>query len=328
VAEVEFAELTRDGSIRQGSFVSLREDKPASDVHVNPVEAIGGLGSTVLGVEISHPDRVVYPDDGVTKLEVARFYERVGELMLPHVVERPLALLRTPEGIAGEKFFQKSFKAHVPPHVKVKTLDDGTDIIYIRDIKGLISLAQFGVIELHPWGSRLSQVDKPDVLVWDLDPDEKVPWKETLGAAFLLRDCLADYGLETRAKSSGGIHVMMHLKRQHTWDVLKPFTKAVAAKVAEQNPKRFTITASKSKRSGKIYIDWLRNGKGATCIAPWGLRARPGAPVSMPVTWDELAEMGPRGFTIREPAKEPADWMSIDPQALPISLVREISDGV
>jgi len=330
VAEVEFAELTRDGAIRQGSFVSLREDKPAADVHVNPVEGMTGPGSTVAGVEITHPDRVVYPEDGVTKLEVARYYERVGELILPHLVNRPLALLRCPEGIAGEKFFQKSFKGHVPPHVKVKTLEDGTDIIYIRDLKGLVSLAQFGVIELHPWGSRLPQVEKPDVLVWDFDPDERVPWKETLGAAFLLRDWLAGQGLETRAKSSGGkgIHVMMHLKRQHTWEVLKPFAKAVAAKIAEQNPKRFTITASKSKRTGKIYIDWLRNGRGATCIAPWGLRARPGATVSMPMTWDELARMEPRGFTIREPSKAPDNWMSIDPQHLPVSLVREISGSL
>jgi bifunctional non-homologous end joining protein LigD len=238
-----------------------------------------------------------------------------------------LALLRTPEGIAGEKFFQKSFKAHVPDHVKVKTLDDGTDIIFIRDLPGLISLAQFGVIELHPWGSSLPRVEKPDVLVWDLDPDEKVPWKDTLGAAFLLRDLLAEHGLEARVKSSGGkgLHVMLHIKRQHTWDVIKPFTKAVAAMVAEQNPQRFIITSSKSKRAGKIYIDWLRNGRGATCIAPWGLRARPGAPVSMPVEWEDLAEMGPRGFTIREPVKEPASWMSITPQALPVSLVREIS---
>ncbi|MCW1923087.1 DNA ligase D [Luteolibacter arcticus] len=329
VAEVDFAELTRDGAIRQGSFVSLREDKPASEVHVDPVEATGGRGSVVAGVEISNSDRVVYPDDGVTKLEVARYYERVGELMLPHVADRPLALLRTPEGIAGEKFFQKSFKSHVPEHVKVKTLDDGTEILFIHDVAGLISLAQFGVIELHPWGSRLPLVDKPDVLVWDLDPDEKVPWKETLGAAFLLRDCLADYGLETRVKSSGGkgIHVVMHIKRQHGWDFMKPFTKAVAAKVAEKNPQRFIITSSKSKRSGKIYIDWLRNGRGATCIAPWALRARPGAPISMPVEWDELAEMGPRGFTIREPVKEPASWKSIEPQHLPVSLVREISGG-
>ena len=130
-------------------------------------------------------------------------------------------------------------------------------------------------------------------------------------------------------KSSGGkgLHVMLHVKRQHPWDVLKPFTKAVAAKVAEMNPQRFIITASKAKRSGRIYIDWLRNGRGATCIAPWGLRARPGAPVSMPVEWEDLAEMGPRGFTIREPVKEPASWMSITPQALPVSLLREISGG-
>jgi bifunctional non-homologous end joining protein LigD len=186
---------------------------------------------------------------------------------------------------------------------------------------------QFGVIEIHPWGATVSKPGKPDQIIWDLDPDKSVPWKEVLGAALLLRDILAGHGLETLVKTSGGkgLHVVLHLKRQHDWEVMKPFAKAVAAAVAEQNPQRFTITSSFKKRGGKIYIDWLRNGRGATCIAPWALRARTGAPVSMPLDWDELPGLEPQGFTIREPAKTPAGWTNITPQSVPKALLAEFA---
>jgi bifunctional non-homologous end joining protein LigD len=331
VAEIEFAELTRDGSIRQGSFISLREDKPAAEVHLDPVEkaSANGKGTTVAGITISHPERVVYPDDSITKLEVARYYERVGDLILPHLKDRPLALLRAPDGIGGDMFFQKSFKTHVPPHVKMSTLDDGSEVISIKNLKGLISLVQFGVVEIHPWGATLAKPDKPDQIIWDLDPDKSIPWKEVLGAAFLLRDFLAGHDLETQVKTSGGkgLHIVLHLKRQHGWDVMKPFAKAVAAAVAEQNPRRFTITSSFKKRGGKIYIDWLRNGRGATCIAPWGLRARPGATVSMPLDWDDLPSLEARGFTIREPAETPSGWKGITAQSISKALLSEIVGG-
>ena len=163
--------------------------------------------------------------------------------------------------------------------------------------------------------------------MWDLDPYKTVPWREILGAALLLLVFLAERGLETRVKTSGGkgLHVVLHLKRMHGWDVLKPFAKAVAAAVAEQNTGRFTINSSFAKRGGKIYIDWLRNGRGATCIAPWGARARPGAPVSMPLDWGDLAALEPQGFTIREPSKHPAEWKNISPQSVSKALLREIS---
>ena len=329
VAEVEFAELTHDGAIRQGSFVSLREDKPSEEVRLDMVEkaSVDSKSSTVAGVEISHPERIVFPDDGISKLEVARYYERVGDLILPHIVDRPLALLRAPDGIGNQMFFQKSFKNHVPPDVKVRTLDDGTETLFIKSLDGLISLVQFGVIELHPWGAKLPNVDKPDILIWDLDPDKTVPWQEVLGAAFLLRDFLAGHGLETQVKTSGGkgLHVVLHLKRLHSWEVMKPFAKAVATAVGEQNPRRFTVTSSFAKRGGKIYIDWLRNGRGATCIAPWGLRARAGGTVSMPLDWSDLHGLDPRGFTIGEPAKEPVEWKSITPQSVPKSLIKKLT---
>ncbi len=331
VAEIEFAEITRDGSIRQGSFVALREDKPPAEVHLDGVQkaAKDVKSAKVAGITISHPDRMVYPADGVSKMEVAMYYERVAELMLPFVTKRPLAILRAPEGITGDLFFQKSFPNHVPEHVDQTDLEDGTKVISIKSAGGLVALAQFGTLELHPWGARLDDVDKPDSLIWDLDPDERVPWKEVLGAAFLLRDFLAGKGLQTQVKTSGGkgLHVMLYLKRNHAWEDLKPFAKAVAAGVAAHNPRRFTITASKAKRTGKIYIDWLRNGRGATCVAPWGLRARPGATVSMPLNWSQLPDLEARGFTIYEAPETPEEWKKIKRQSISLKLLREMLDA-
>ncbi|MES2440688.1 MAG: DNA ligase D [Verrucomicrobiota bacterium] len=328
VAEIEFAEITRDGSIRQGSFLSLREDKDASEVHLDGVQVATaeGTGTKVAGITISHPDRMVFPGDEISKMEVARYFERVGHLMLPFVANRPLSILRAPSGISGELFFQKSFPTHLPEHVYQKELPDGSTVFSIKDVKGLVSLAQFGAIEIHPWGAPLPTGEKPDFLTWDLDPDASVPWNEVLGAALLLRDYLGERGLSTMVKTSGGkgLHIMLHLKRTHEWEVAKAFTKAVAGEVASFNLKRFTITSSKSKRAGKIYIDWMRNGRGATCIAPWGLRARPGATVSMPLNWDQLPRTDSAGFTIHEPPLTPSDWLNTKPQMIPKKLLRDL----
>ncbi|HEX7260466.1 MAG TPA: DNA ligase D, partial [Luteolibacter sp.] len=286
VAEVEFAELTRDGSVRQASFVAMREDKIPDLVHMDAIQTatVSDKETKVSGIMVSSPDRMVFPADGVAKLEVVKYYERVGELMLPFVANRPLALLRAPEGITGELFFQKSFKKHLPEAVHQTKLADGDEVFFVKNVKGLVSLAQFNTIEFHPWGAPLKNVEKPDFLIWDLDPEESVPWNELLGAALLLRDYLAERGLRTVVKTSGGkgLHIMLHLKPKHDWSIMKPFAKAVASMVAAYNPRRFTVNSTKSKRTGKIYIDWLRNGRGATCVAPWALRARPGATISMP----------------------------------------------
>lgn len=328
VVEIEFAEITRDGSIRQGSFVGIREDKAAKDVHLDPIATArpGSKDMKVAGIAISHPERLVFPVDQVSKFEVATYYETVGELMLPHVINRPMAVLRAPSGITGETFFQKSFPTHVPDHVFTKQLPDGTSIFYVKTVKGIVSLAQFGVIEFHPWGAPLPTAQKPDVLVWDLDPDAAVPWNEVLGAAFLIRDFLAGHGLETQLKTSGGkgLHIMLHLKKNHDWETMRTFSKAVATAVAEMNPKRFTVTASKAKRTGKIYIDWLRNGEGSTCVAAWSLRARPGAAISRPINWADLSAATAAGFTIREPVEQPRDWKKITPQTITKALLKEL----
>ncbi len=328
VAEIEFAEITREGSIRQGSFISLREDKTATEVHLDglQVATADSKGTQVAGILISHPERLVYPGDQISKMEVARYYERVGELMLPFVANRPLAMLRGPEGITGQLFFQKNFTTHVPPHVHQQPLPDGSTIFSVKDVKGLVSLAQFGAIEFHPWGAPLPDGEKPDFLTWDLDPDDTVPWNEVLGAALLLRDYLAERGLSTIVKTSGGkgLHILLHLKRTHQWEVLKLFTRAVAAEVAAYNRNRFTITSSKTQRNGKIYIDWMRNGRGATCIAPWGLRARPGATVSMPIQWSQLPQITAAGYTIHEPPEMPTEWLEMKPQIISVKLLREL----
>lgn len=326
VAEIEFAEITRDGSIRQGSFIGLREDKAAGEVQLDPLQTATAEGGkvAVLGIPISHPERLVYPDDGVTKLEVAGYYERVGAMMLPFVANRPLSVLRAPEGITGGTFFQKSFSTHLPPHVFQQELEDGTTVFNIKDTKGLVSLAQYGIIEIHLWGAKLPKPEKPDFLTWDLDPDPEVPWNEVLGAAFLMRDYLQEMGLSTVVKTSGGkgLHIVLHTKKTHEWDVAKEFTKAVSQQIAAYNPKRLITTATKAKRKGKIFIDWLRNGRGSTCIAPWSLRARPGAAVSMPINWEDLGEATAAGFTIREPSEVPAEWKKLEPQTITKAMLK------
>jgi len=328
VAEIEFAEITRDGSIRQGSFIALREDKLASDVHLDSVQttAADSKDVKVAGIAISHPERMVYPADEVTKLEVVRYYERVGENMLPYVAGRPLAVLRGPDGIEGDLFFQKSFNSHLPKHVFQTELADGTSVFYIKKTDGLVALAQFGVIEFHPWGARLADPERPDLLIWDLDPDPSVPWPEVQGTAVLLRDYLADLGLETLIKTSGGkgLHIVLHLKRKHEWDPMREFAKAVAQELVTFNPKRLISTATKAKRTGKIYIDWMRNGRGSTCIAPWALRARQGAAVSMPVNWGDIVQSTAAAFTIRDAPAVPSEWLKPEPQTITVAALRKL----
>ncbi|MEP2776288.1 MAG: DNA ligase D [Luteolibacter sp.] len=327
VAEIEFAEITREGSIRQGSFLGIREDKAADSIHLESVSP--NQGSEVSGISISHPDRVVFPDMGITKLEVARYYEKVGELMMPYVADRPLAILRAPEGTGGSLFFQKSFPNHLPKHVDQQQLADGATVFSVSHMRGLVSLAQFGAMEFHPWGSTLDKPDIAEFLTWDLDPDSAVTWKETLGAAFLLRDYLHDLGLSPMVKTSGGkgLHLMLRIRRVHHWDVMKKFAKDVSRNVAAMNPGRFVIVSTKAKRKGKIFIDWMRNGKGSTCIAPWCVRARAGAKVSMPVEWSDLPEVPPQGFSIHEPLVIPDEWRNPKAQSINASMIAAAAGG-
>lgn len=293
VVEVDFAEFTAEGHIRHGSYLGLREDKTAQ--MVTPEEPADS--PTVGGVVISNLNRRVFVDAAHTKLDVARYYERAGDRLTGIAGHRPLSLLRCPSGIGGDCFFQKHGHGAMPAALQRITVteSDGNraDYLYATRPKSFVAAAQMGTIEFHIWGSRTDRLERPDRLVFDLDPDKGLEWKDVRRAALDLRGWLADIGLESGAIVTGGkgIHVWVPLRRTQGWGAVRGFAKTVAHVLEAKEPKRFVATMSKAKRKGRIFVDWLRNERGATAVAPWSLRARSGAPVAVPVTWGELAEL-------------------------------------
>ncbi len=320
VAEVEFTEWTSDGRLRHPSFKGLREDKEAAEIareNPLPLEKTKGGGKKntkdapkksdatvdereikVAGVRLSNPERVMYPEQGATKESVARYYEGAAEWILPHIANRPLTLVRCPQGHHQKCFYQKHFNDTLPEAVRCIPIQEkegkGTYIV-IDDAPGLISLVQIGVLELHPWGSREDKTEHPDRMIFDLDPGPDVEWDEVLQGARMLRDFLEWLGLRSFVKLSGGkgLHVVVPLVRRSDWDEVKIFSRRVAETLARSEPDRFIATMSKAKRQGKTYIDYLRNSRGATSIAAYSTRARVGAPVAAPLRWDELTSHRP-----------------------------------
>jgi bifunctional non-homologous end joining protein LigD len=323
VGEVEFTEWTHDGRLRHPSFQGLREDKSAKQVVREEIamkngsakkgsKPIGGApanspshnssssraashngSATVAGVTITHPDRIVFADEGLTKLDLARFYERIADWILPHVVGRPLTLVRCPEGPAGECFYQKHLTGSMPKKVRgvaIKEKEKRENYVVIDDLSGLISLIQIGVLEFHPWPARADDVERPDRLVFDLDPGEGVAWRAVVDGAREVCDFLSRLGLESFLRTSGGkgLHVVVPLSRRNSWSQLKEFAKGVADAITAQAPDRYIATMSKAKRHGKVFIDYLRNQRGATAVASYSTRSRAGAPVATPLAWDEL----------------------------------------
>lgn len=299
VAEVAFAGFTRDGQVRHGRFLGLREDKPAKSVRRERAAAASAAPSpkrsetpAAPSVRITHPERELYP--GVTKADVAAYLDAVAGRMLPFARDRALSLVRCPEGIDGERFFQKHGHSGLPKDVRRKMIEDGKgepfEALYVEDAEGIVSTAQVSALEIHVNGARLDRPDRPDRVVFDLDPDETVKFPAVKDAAFELRDALEALGLTSFALLTGGkgVHVVAPLGRRLGWDVVGGFAKALAARFAEADPKRFVDTMTKAKRRGKIFIDHFRNGRAASAIAPYSLRARPGAPVAAPVTWGDL----------------------------------------
>ncbi len=309
VAEVEFTELTDDGHIRHGAYQGLRRDKPAREVAMETPES---GEAKVLGVRISSPGREVFPSAGLTKLDLAEYYGRVGERMAQIAGRRPLSLVRCPSGLQKECFFQKHPGTTFPkglPRVAVTESGGTEDYLYATRPEHWVACAQMGAIEFHIWGARNDKLDRPDRLVFDLDPDEGLSWADVRRAAFDTRDRLADLGLASGALVTGGkgVHVWLPLRRTRERDVVKLFAKTFAHVMAEAEPDRFTATMSKAKRKGRIFIDWLRNQRGATAIVPYSARARPGAPVARPVTWEELRSLdAPNGYRLAGVA----DWFA------------------
>ena len=322
VIEVEFTELTSDGHFRHGSYQGTREDKAAEKVSFETPETPDNAdGNTVAGIEISSPDREVFPDSGCTKLDIARHYERMGERLVEIAGLRPLSLVRAPNGIDGQTFFQKHAGKGFPDalsEIQIPESDgESGTYMYATRTESFVGAAQMGTVEFHVWGARTDRLDRPDRIVFDLDPDEGLGWSDTKSAAFDLRDRLEDLGLESGAMVTGGkgIHVWIPLHRSHDWDLAKTFSKTLAHAMSEAEPDRFVATMSKKKRAGRIFIDWLRNERGATAVSPYSLRARKGAPVALPVAWSELKGLdGANTFSmgaVRERLEDPCPYLGL-----------------
>lgn len=315
VCEAEFAEWTREGVVRQAAFIAMRTDKPATDIvreqpqspkASKPVteKKTSSKDSTVAGVKITHPDRVIDKDSGTQKLGLVQFYDSISQWILPFLRDRPVSLLRAPEGVEGEQFFQKHAERLAIPNIK--HLDPNIDLGHARlmeidTVQALIGAAQMGTIELHTWGATHDKIETPDLFVLDLDPDPALPWKSMVEATQLTLSVLDEIGLQAFLKTSGGkgMHIIVPLARKEDWDTVKAFAKAIAQFMAQQLPERITATMGPKNRVGKIFVDYLRNTRGASTVAAYSVRARPGLPVSVPISRDELTELhGSQEWTV------------------------------
>jgi bifunctional non-homologous end joining protein LigD len=305
VAEIAFAEFTADNVVRHASFLGLRGDKKAREVVAEMPQALPEPAEEE--VKISNPDRIIFPDAKVTKGELASYYRAMGAPMAVWSAQRPISLVRCPQGRAKKCFFQKhdsgTFGAHVH-HVPIREKDGhNEDYLYVEDSDGVIACVQMGTIEFHGWGSKVADVEKPDRIVFDLDPDVGLDFELVKKAAKDIKTHLADMGLTTFPMLTGGkgVHVIVPLTPKAEWPEVKDFAQRFALALAEAEPDRFTAALSKAKRTGRIFVDYLRNQRGATAIMPYSARAREGAPVAAPIGWEELDEMqsGAR-FSVRD----------------------------
>ncbi|TCI00775.1 DNA ligase D [Roseococcus sp. SYP-B2431] len=297
VAEVAYAEMTDDGELRHASYIGLREDKKPEAVVAEKPKPLAAATSATPAIAISNPDRVLFPEAGITKGQLAAYYRQIADVMLPWCAERPLTLIRCPQGRAKKCFFQKHDAGAFGDTVKQVAIREknGTSesYMFIESPDGLLTCVQNGTIEFHGWGSRIEDVEKADRLVFDLDPDEGLGFQAVRDAAVEFRDLLRELGLETFPMVTGGkgVHVIAPLTPQAEWPQVKDFAHRFARAAALAQPKRFTAELSKARRKGRIFVDYLRNQRGATAVMPFAVRARPGAPVAVPITWDELRSL-------------------------------------
>ncbi|MDB5801749.1 MAG: ligD [Rhodocyclales bacterium] len=299
IAEVSFGEWTDSGHIRHSVFHGLRTDKKASAIiREKPLHlsSPGGPQSVLpADFHVSNPERVIDPESGATKIQLVRYYALIAPLMLEHLKGRPVSLVRAPNGIGGQLFFQKHLE-HAMPGVKQlnQSIDpDHPPYIEVASLEALLSAAQMNVVEFHTWNAVKSAIDKPDRMTFDLDPGEGVTWPMLQEAAELVRGFLQDLGLVSFLKTSGGkgLHVVVPFRRLHGWDAVKDFSEAIVQHLANTLPQRFVAKSGPRNRIGKIFVDYLRNGFGATTAAAWSVRSRPGLGISVPVRWSELPSL-------------------------------------
>ncbi|WP_027816337.1 DNA ligase D [Paraburkholderia bannensis] len=318
VAEVEFAEWTADGVIRQASFKGLRLDKPAEGVVRE-----GGrtqVPAALPQLKITHPERVIDATGGITKADLVRYYASVAERMLPHLESRPVALLRAPSGIAGELFFQKHVERTAMPGLTIHDRElwpNHPSLLSVDTADALLSAAQMNAIEFHTWNSTVRRLDKPDRVIFDLDPGDGVKWGHVQEAALLVQALLSELKLNAWLKTSGGkgLHVVVPLAPRLGYEPVKAFSQAFVRHIAKTIPERFTATSGPSNRIGKVYVDYLRNGMGQTTAAAFSARARPGMGVSMPVSWEQLRDLKSGAQWTVQTAREYLSFQTQDPWA-------------
>lgn len=324
VGQFSYANRTNEGRLRHASFQGLREDKAATEVTLDEPTPVAAAtkqarktaksevadtakadADTFEGVRLTHPEKVLYPEDGITKLELAQYYRDIADWLLPHLVHRPVVLVRCPDGQGKESFYQKHPGVGSPANLRqipIKEKQKTANYLLVDDAAGLISLAQVSALELHAWGSREDKLEFPDRLIFDLDPAPDVPWGQVIDSAKQVKQFLEELGLRSFVKMTGGkgLHLVVPIERRHDWDEAKQFCKQVAESIEQAAPGRYTSNMSKAARPKRIYIDYLRNGRGSTAVIPYSPRARTGAPVSTPLAWEELSEkMHSDHFTIR-----------------------------
>ncbi|PUA30195.1 MAG: DNA ligase D [Cellvibrio sp. 79] len=356
VCEVEFAEWTGDNILRQAVFIALRTDKPADEIireqAIKPgasnkdetqkkstatnksragsstsnstaapaksINKIENSGANIAGIKITNPDRIIDSESGSTKLALAQFYDYVSPWLLPHLHDRPVSLLRAPEGVGGEQFFQKHAEHMAIPHIHHldQALDPGhARLMQIDNTAALVGCAQMSTIELHTWGSTSDNIETPDRIIFDLDPDPSLPWRSVVEATRLTLAVLEELKLDAYLKTTGGkgLHIVVPLARQLGWEYIKEFSKSLSQFMAKQIPERFVAKMGPQNRIGKIFIDYLRNQRGASTVSAYSVRARLGLPVSVPITLDELLTLKSSAQWNINNLQERLDKQKVDP---------------
>jgi bifunctional non-homologous end joining protein LigD len=327
VAQISFATWTKENLVRQAAFKGLREDKPAIEVEreraisigrsnrnaSNRIDSAGSIKrqkvkqQSVVLPPITHPDKVLDPDSGMTKQALAEYYLAVAGQMLPHISERPLSVVRCPAGTGKPCFFQKHVGSGLPNGVESVSVPNRKtgkreEFLTLDSADGLLGLAQMGVLEIHPWGSRNDSLEQPDRIIFDLDPDESIGWQTLAATARDLRARLKKLGLISFLKHTGGkgLHVVVPIEPEHQWPTAKEFAHAVVLEMEKEQPELYVTKMTKTLRKNRIYLDYLRNDREATSIAPFSPRARPGAPVAITLSWSELALQSAPAFHVTD----------------------------
>lgn len=302
IVEVAMAGWTGDGQVRQGAFLAVREDrtreleharhKAAKTARAKPAAKTAGKPADLS--RLTNPDRVMYPQAGVTKRDIADYLAKIAPRLMPHLERRPVSFVRAPEGVEGERFFQRHpLKGMARGLAPVRAGRGKRDYLEIESVEGLLTCAQFGVLEIHGWGARANAIEKPDRIVFDLDPDEDLAFAEVKKAATQVKDYLAAAGLKSFVMASGGkgLHVVAPLSPEEEWPVIEAFCEGFARRIARQDPQRWVAVMTKARRKGKIFLDYLRNKRTATAIQPYSLRAKPQASIAMPLAWSDLPKL-------------------------------------